>query len=307
MSDDRSVDSGGVSIAVRDHGGSGPPVLLLHGGGGNLTSWDEVGPQLAASGHRAVAVDLRGHGESGDGGWSWEAAVDDLAAVAAALELDRPAVVGHSLGAGVAVHWALRHPDCPAVVSLDGHRSPVTCPDRHDPAAAGLTRAELDALVADLTTRFDAQQAAMAAPLTDEQVDALLAGQRAAAGMYGVDPDRWVANFRRNLVRRDGATHLRPGPDAVAAIRRDVHTDILPGFARLTTRTLLLVGSRSLPELPPELEPLMVAFRAGLERDLAELAATNPLVEIREIDASHAVLFEQPDEVTRIVAEFVRP
>lgn len=298
------VDGDGVPIAVRDYGGTGTPVLLLHGAGGNLASWDVVGPMLAAD-HRPVAVDLRGHGASGDGPWSWDAVVADLEAVAAELKMGEPAVVGHSLGGGLAAWWARSHPDCPAVVDLDGHRSPVSDADVYDAAAAGIDEEELRRLVADLSARFDAQEAAMAAPLTDEQVDGMLAAQRAAAGAYGVEPEVWEAVARRGLVRRDGATFVRPGPETTRALRDAVRFDALPVIAAVEAPFLLVLATRSLPEVPPELEPLMVAFRAGLRRDLDALRANRPAIEIRELDASHAVLFEKPREVTDLIAGFL--
>ena len=116
-----------------------------------------------------VAVDLRGHGRSGPGPWSWPAALDDVAAVVERLGLDRPALVGHSLGGLVAAVWATRHPECPLAVNLDGHTNPTgpfaglgpeaeraaratmrrfldaSVEQAGDPALAGLV-AELDAL-----------------------------------------------------------------------------------------------------------------------------------------------------------------
>lgn len=62
---DLIVTRGEVPIALRDYGGTGSPVLLLHGAGGNLAYWDPVAPLLAGH-HRVVAVDLRGHGRSGE-------------------------------------------------------------------------------------------------------------------------------------------------------------------------------------------------------------------------------------------------
>lgn len=137
-----------VPISYRDHGGDGPPILLLHGLGGTVADWDAFAPRL--TGHRAVAVDLRGHGGSGDGPWTWDAVLDDLEAVVAHLGLAAPAVVGHSLGGWVAALWGLRHPECPGVVNLDGTRSALTRPEHY----VGMDPEKRDAELARLRELF---------------------------------------------------------------------------------------------------------------------------------------------------------
>jgi len=116
---------GPLPIAVTDHGGSGRAVLLLHGGRRNRRDWDPFAALLAAQGYRPVALDLRGHGESGAAPWSWQAALSDVSGVASALGLDRPVVIGHSLGGMVAALWAGAHPECPLAVNVDGHGNPT--------------------------------------------------------------------------------------------------------------------------------------------------------------------------------------
>ncbi|WP_412539977.1 alpha/beta hydrolase [Longispora sp. K20-0274] len=113
-----------VSIVVRDHGGEGPDVVLLHGGGRTLEDWRWVVPHLQNAGRRVVAVDLRGHGHSGRASWTWDGAVGDLEAVVDQLGLDRPTVVGHSLGGMLAALWATRHPECPLAVNVEGFGTP---------------------------------------------------------------------------------------------------------------------------------------------------------------------------------------
>ncbi|NUW37619.1 alpha/beta hydrolase [Nonomuraea sp. SMC257] len=116
---------GDVPIVAEDHGGQGQDVLLLHGGGRTRRDWDVMAGLLAGNGFRPVSMDLRGHGESGAAPWSWRKALEDVAAVAEAFALHRPAVVGHSLGGMVATLWAGEHPECPLAVNLDGHGNPT--------------------------------------------------------------------------------------------------------------------------------------------------------------------------------------
>lgn len=92
--------------------GSGRPLVLLHGG---LGSGEMFGPILPAltDRHQVIAPDLQGHGRTADieRPISLEAMGEDIAALIGHLGLEKPDVMGYSLGGGVALMTAARHPD----------------------------------------------------------------------------------------------------------------------------------------------------------------------------------------------------
>ncbi|HEX3708252.1 MAG TPA: alpha/beta hydrolase [Pseudolabrys sp.] len=97
-------------------GGSGPPVLLMHGNPFNHLSWLKVAPTLARD-FTVVATDLRGYGDSekppgGDdhSGYSFRAMAQDQIEVMAALGFDRFMAAGHDRGARVLHRMCLDHP-----------------------------------------------------------------------------------------------------------------------------------------------------------------------------------------------------
>ncbi len=97
--------------------------VLVHGLASNARMWDGVASSLAASGHRVVTVDLRGHGRSSkpDGPYDVPTVAGDLAVLIAGLELDRPVVAGQSWGGNVVVELAARQPDAiRGIVCVDG-------------------------------------------------------------------------------------------------------------------------------------------------------------------------------------------
>ncbi|WP_369138532.1 alpha/beta fold hydrolase [Modestobacter versicolor] len=105
----RDVVVAGARVAYRVWGPAGAPgVVLVHGGAAHSGWWDHVAPLLP--GRRVVALDLTGHGASDRRDrydpllWARE-----VVAVAAAEELDRPVVVGHSMGGWVAVSVGVEH------------------------------------------------------------------------------------------------------------------------------------------------------------------------------------------------------
>jgi len=97
---------GGVTIAGDAHGDpSAPPVLLLHGGGQTRHAWGGTAAALGRAGRHAIALDLRGHGDSSwapDGDYAMEAFVRDLRTIVDGLGAP-PALVGASLGGLVAL------------------------------------------------------------------------------------------------------------------------------------------------------------------------------------------------------------
>ena len=103
MNEDRLLLPGadGLTLVASTFGpADGFPVLLAHGGGQTRRAWRKVGTRPGRAGYRAIALDLRGHGESP---WSPTGAYDvhdfgrDLVAVAQSFERN-PALIGASLG-----------------------------------------------------------------------------------------------------------------------------------------------------------------------------------------------------------------
>jgi haloacetate dehalogenase len=112
----QSIQTSGTTINVRT-GGSGPPLLLLHGYPQTHIEWRKIAPELAKS-FTVVMPDLRGYGDSGKpvGGeghvnYSKRALALDQVEVMTALGYDTFAFVGHDRGARVGHRLALDHPD----------------------------------------------------------------------------------------------------------------------------------------------------------------------------------------------------
>src|SRR5215470_18824883 len=113
----RRIDTGEASIYLAI-GGSGPPLLLLHGYPQTHVCWHRVAPRLAQN-FTVVCPDLRGYGESrgpaadtpGHAAFSKRAMARDQAAVMTALGFERFGVTGHDRGGRVAYRLALDHPD----------------------------------------------------------------------------------------------------------------------------------------------------------------------------------------------------
>lgn len=108
-----SVSVGAMDIAYREWGPLDgerglPPLVLLHGVAAHSGWWDHVGPQLALH-RRVVAIDLAGHGDSGRRHrYTVDDWAEDLSGVLRELGLQRPYLVGHSLGGLVSLLTAQR-------------------------------------------------------------------------------------------------------------------------------------------------------------------------------------------------------
>ena len=113
---------GGLRMHVRNWGGEGLPVVLLHGLASTCRIWDFAAPMLVHD-FAVIAVDQRGHGDSGkpEHGYDFASVAGDVAALLEGRGIQRPVLVGHSWGADVALELAVARPDLmQGIVFVDG-------------------------------------------------------------------------------------------------------------------------------------------------------------------------------------------
>ncbi|CAN7386416.1 alpha/beta fold hydrolase [Massilia sp. LjRoot122] len=133
------VEVEGVRLHVRDEG-SGPAILLIHGLGGQMAHFNYGAVRALSTRYRVVAVDRPGSGHSTRPAGVPADLSTQARAIAALVErlgLERPTVVGHSLGGATALTLALDHPDRVGALALV---APLThAPEGVPPAFRALT------------------------------------------------------------------------------------------------------------------------------------------------------------------------
>jgi pimeloyl-ACP methyl ester carboxylesterase len=134
----------GVRLCYEDDGTRDAPIVFVHGW---CCDHRYFAPQFGhfSARHRVVAVDQRGFGASDkpEQKYTIEGFADDLAWLCRELGLERPAIVGHSMGGAITLATAARHPDLPRAIALC---DPAVIPP---PALRGA----IDPLIAALGTR----------------------------------------------------------------------------------------------------------------------------------------------------------
>jgi len=255
--------------------------VLVHGFLDLAYGWHEVAPLLGA---HAIAVDLRGHGDSdwiGPGGYyHFMDYVADLDEVIARLARERVIVVGHSMGGGVAAYWAGTRPTRPAAVALLEGLGP---PDQSGSELGARTAQWIDAWRSARAKRKPMASLADAAarlrkhdPLLAEALSLRLAeaGTReveggglawkhdplhATIGPYPFRRDHAAAYWRRitcPVIAIDGAQSILNLPEAERAARR-------AEIARCTHAVLAGAGHMMQRHRPIELARMLVELAAG--------------------------------------------
>jgi pimeloyl-ACP methyl ester carboxylesterase len=101
----------GVSIQLAVWEGKGKEILCVHGLTANCRCWDVIASSLTPK-HKVIAMDLRGrgHSDSPPSGYSVETHCKDILALMDDQGLERPVLMGHSLGAFISLFFAAKHP-----------------------------------------------------------------------------------------------------------------------------------------------------------------------------------------------------
>lgn len=290
------IEDHGTATAAVDYGGTGPDVVLLHGGNRNLLDWTPLRPLLP--GMRLVAYDLRGHGRSGvppDADYSFGAHLEDLDAVLRHFRLERPVLVGHSIGGNIAVA-AAGSPrfDVAGAASIDGYG-----PGVYDGADRSQRQAELDSEV---------YAALEPDTLPAEAVPDLVTRYAGMMRSIGADPELASITTSRSLADREDGSFARRPPmshqQALAAglqgfdFFRHAHASPVP--------ILVIKGNHSVPvaHLSEPSQDFVSRLERGARAELARLGEAAH-AEVREVEGGHMLHLEATAEIAALLEDFV--
>jgi pimeloyl-ACP methyl ester carboxylesterase len=157
---DGYVVANGIRLHYWRTGGAKPPMVLAHGSSDDALCWTNLARELTDR-YDVIMFDARGHGLSdpptaADG---VDAQVEDLAGLIKALKLDKPVLMGHSMGSASVAWFAAKYPDVPKAVILEdpGLVRPAA------PAATGVTPPSVDDRRAQILKRNNMTEAELVA------------------------------------------------------------------------------------------------------------------------------------------------
>jgi pimeloyl-ACP methyl ester carboxylesterase len=213
-------------LSYRDFGGSGPPILLLHGLAGYAGEW-ERSAQLLIDHYRLFALDQRGHGDSErcPDDVSRDAFLEDAAEAIRQIGLGPVTLIGQSMGANTAMLTAAEHPDLVrSLVIIEGSPDGPESPD-HEPEIA----TQIRDLFAAWPTPF--------------------ANQEAAESFFvskGFDPAAWTGGLE---LRADGLWPKFEVETLVACMADLGSRNYWPQWRSIHCPTLLVLGEHGI--FPP--------------------------------------------------------
>jgi pimeloyl-ACP methyl ester carboxylesterase len=265
----RKFRASGLTLNCLDYGGEGkPPLLFVHGGAAHAHWWDFVAPAFIDRFH-ALALDLRGHGDSE---WpnQWEYAtqhyVADLEEVIANWGLSAPILVGHSMGGHNALVYATRHAErLRALIAID------TAPN-YSPGVLEFLRS----FAARPVRRFASLEQACRSfrLLPTETIAKREVLEHVARFSYRRDADgRWTQKIdRRTMIREP--------------------IDAWDGLGLVTCPVLVV----------------KIINSPTLDRDVASrMARAMPRARLAEIDKGHHhIMFDDPEALIALLGDFFR-
>ena len=250
--------------------GEGAPIVLVHGGGADLITWDEMVPALARE-RRVYRYDLRGFGKTTrppEPKLSLDVWTRDLLDLVDAFGLERPALAGWSLGGSVILNFAAEHPD------RASHVIPIGSP--------GPERVVQD------KSGFEARQRlADGGASVEEIIDATFDFTRAAFSRYSREQNpAAVEKMRQTLLRNSSDDYS----EMVSAL--DELSDFGPKLARVRAAVLIICGAED-GRTPPALSEALHKALPGSRLEIVP-------------DCGHYYGYEQPDATSRLILDFVR-
>jgi len=256
-----------MRLAFREQG-EGPTALLLHGYPNSSYLWRDVLPAVAGAGHRAVAPDLLGFGDSDLDGraGTWEDQVEALEAFVTEHDLAPLALIVHDWGGLIGLRWACEHPDAVSALVL---MSTGFFPDgKWHGMAKAMRSGDLDEAMETMTREGFGGLMQQAEPnagedAVDEYFKAFATPERARAGLA--------------LYKSGDFEKLAPYEGRLAA---------------LDVPTLLLWGAKD------DYAPIGGAHRFKKEIPHAEMVVLE--------DAGHFLMEDEPERVAGEVARFLR-
>ncbi len=247
--------------------GFGLPVVFLHAGVADRRMWAEQLRGLADEGYHVIAYDRRGYGETETPDVPFNHLVD-LEAVLDRLSIHAAILVGSSLGGGLAIDFALEHPERTIGLVLVGT------------AITGAEPAEIPEEAADLEDALDyAMERGNFDTVNRIEAHLWLDGPLSQSGRVEGEP--------RDLFLRMNSVHLHH-PELT---EEEVPDDAVDHVGGITAPTLLVVGELDMPDI--------VARHEDLSEELE-----NAFAIVLE-DTAHLPSLERPDLFNPILLEFL--